>query len=188
VSQANQDWAESPNEGWTALPLPLSIRNSNFVSGDSGGERLTVLYYRREQGESLLAKVLFGPKTQGPPGHAHGGSMAAVLDEVMGASAWLAGHMVVAAEITIQFKSMLPLGTRCLAEGRVQSVSGRRVLVTGVLHDLEGNMFAEGRGTFVKLADDQIRHLADQGDNFVAQAQEHGDPAKMMASGGRETP
>ena len=49
----------------------------------------SIHYFRTGPDRSLRAKVLFGPGTQGPPGHAHGGSMAAVLDEAMGGAAWM---------------------------------------------------------------------------------------------------
>ena len=44
-----------------------------------------------------------GPPIEGPPGHAHGGSMAAVLDEAMGAAAWMEGHLVVAVRLATSF-------------------------------------------------------------------------------------
>lgn len=167
------EWVSTPEEGWSPLPMVESVRHNNFVTGDSSGKRLTVEYYSFDADGSLRAKVIFGPAAQGPPGHAHGGSMAAVLDEAMGAAAWIAGHMVVAAELKTRFKGMLPLGTRCIAEGRVDSVAGRRVEVSGLLKDATGHVFTDGEAIFVKLREDQIRRLAKIGaDNFFASASE----------------
>jgi acyl-coenzyme A thioesterase PaaI-like protein len=176
LSSEDLKWIVTPEEGWSAMPMADGVRRNNFVSGDSSGQRLTVEYYRYDADGSLRAKAIFGPAAQGPPGHAHGGSMAAVLDEAMGAAAWVAGHMVVAAELTTRFKGMLPLGTRCVVAGRVESVSGRRVRVSGLVCDVEGHVFSEGEAIFVKLREDQIRRLAGIGsDNFFASANEKRD-------------
>ena len=40
----------------------------------------------------------------GPPGHVHGGAMAAALDEAMGAVCWMNGHPVVAATISREIR------------------------------------------------------------------------------------
>ena len=103
------EWLQQAQPGWTAVEFPHEIVQDNFVSGDTNGRRLTVRYFRSDAEACLVAKVLFGPEAQGPPGHAHGGSMAALLDELMGGAAWMSGHMVVSAELTIRFKTMLPL-------------------------------------------------------------------------------
>ncbi len=176
LSSEDLEWVRTPEEGWSPLPMADSVRRNNFVSGVSSGKRLTVEYFRYDADGSLRAKVIFGPAAQGPPGHAHGGSMAAVLDEAMGAAAWVSGHMVVAAELTTRFKGMLPLGSRCVCEGRVESVAGRRVRVSGLLRSVDGHTFSEGEAVFVKLREDQIKRLADIGsDNFFASASEKRD-------------
>ena len=109
-------WLETPEPGCAKAELPFLALADTFVSGDPSGHRLNVRYYLRSADGVLRAKVLFGPGTQGPPGHAHGGSMAALLDEAMGGAAWLAGHPVVAAQLNIKFSRMLPLGTRCMVD------------------------------------------------------------------------
>ena len=114
--------------GWSPLLgiLPAST-GARFVSKDDSGQRLRVRYYRRDADGALMGKVWFGPGTEGPPGHAHGGAMAAVLDEAMGYGAWISGHAVVAARITVEFKTLLPLGAEVLLEAWVERSEGRKV-------------------------------------------------------------
>ena len=120
-------WLDQPEAGWTPVTPTQAVSAGTFVSGDPGGNRLRVRYFRRDHDGALLAKVWFGPGTQGPPGHAHGGSMASILDEAMGAAAWSAGHAVVAAELTTRFRRMLPLESCGIVEARVVSTDGRKV-------------------------------------------------------------
>src|SRR5271157_121732 len=98
--------------GWKEILFPDSYAESkSFLSEDEGDNRFKKKYFIRQTDNAFMAKVWFGPATEGPPGHAHGGSMASILDEAMGFCAWLAGHTVVAAQLIINFRKMLPLNT-----------------------------------------------------------------------------
>lgn len=143
-----------PEEGWVELPMSLWQSHApSFVSGDPSGDRLRVRYYRRSADGGLVGKAWFGPKTQGPPGHGHGGSMAALLDEVMGAAAWLGGYPALAANLTVDFKRMIPLGEVARIEARILEVSGRKVITNGQLTDAAGAPYALARGLFISMAD-----------------------------------
>ena len=144
----------SPPPGWSLLdPVPPR----SFVSSDPDGIRLRVRYYYR--GTDLLTKVWFGPEAEGPPGHAHGGAMAAVLDEAMGFAAWIAGHPVVAARLTTDFRRMLPLGTVCTVETEVGAVERQKVQVRGRIIGADGAVHAEGEALFVHLGMDALSAL-----------------------------
>jgi acyl-coenzyme A thioesterase PaaI-like protein len=114
----------------------------------------------RESDRRLLAKVWFGPEAEGPPGHAHGGGMAAVLDHVMGISAWVAGHPVVARKIGVEFHRKLPLGTVAIAEAWVNTVEEKRVTTEGRLYYPEPSaIFASSDGLFIKQSLEKFRAL-----------------------------
>ena len=144
-------WLSKEENGWRLVILPHMVTQDNFVSGDPDGRRLRVRYFLNEKRRLLKGKVWFGPGTQGPPGHVHGGSVAAVLDEAMGGAAWLAGHMVVAAEITVSYREMLPIESRCVIRPRVVGVDGRKVRTEADVKDGEGRVYAAGRGLFIAL-------------------------------------
>lgn len=159
-SQSDAEWIETPETGWIPVRLPHMVLDESFVSGDRTGRRLSVRYYRSESDRSLRAKVLFGPGTQGPPGHAHGGSMAALLDEAMGGAAWMQGHHAVAAELTTRFKTMLPINTRCIVQARVVTVDGRKVRVAGMLTGRDDAIYAEAEALFITLDSAKFGALA----------------------------
>ena len=138
--------------GWTPVdPLRLEGGPRSFVSGAPEGDSLRVRYFRRERDGRLVGRAWFGPGAQGPPGHAHGGSMAAVLDEAMGAAAWMEGHFVVAVRLCTSFQRMLPLGTDALLEAWVERVEGRKVWTLGRLLGEDGEPFAEADALFLTL-------------------------------------
>lgn len=125
------DLAGDPD--WSSFDAPALVGSSlRFVSGDPEGNRYRMRYYLDLQ-QHLKARVWFGPETEGPPGHAHGGAVAAVLDEVLGLSAWVAGHPVVVANLNTSFRNLLPLKTVVTVDSEVVSINGRKVTVRGCI-------------------------------------------------------
>jgi acyl-coenzyme A thioesterase PaaI-like protein len=140
------------------VPFPGAGERRTFVSGEPDGGRLRVSYFRRGQDGPLVARVLFGPGSVGPPGYAHGGAVAAVLDEAMGAGVWLAGYAAVAARIVVDFRDMVPIGFEGLVETRLEVTEGRKISIRAWLFDGE-HVLAESEGLFVVLSDDQIQTM-----------------------------
>jgi hypothetical protein len=141
---------DAPGEGWTALPPRSQIGLArSFVSGDPDGPRLRVAYFLRDTDHAMVGRAWFGPLAEGPPRHAHGGAIAALLDEVMGAAAWLAGHRVVAAKIEVDFKRPVALGATATFVGSVTRVEGRRVFMSGALTLPDGTVAATSSGLYV---------------------------------------
>lgn len=154
--------AVRPEPDWKPVePLRIEGGRGSFVTGEPEGDRLRVAYFRHGDEDHLVGRAWFGLGSQGPPGHAHGGAMAAVLDEAMGAAAWLAGLPVVAVNLNVDFLAMLPLGTDARFEAAVESVDGRKVRCRGRLHagDTE---FATSTGLFLTLPEERFRALLDQ--------------------------
>jgi acyl-coenzyme A thioesterase PaaI-like protein len=152
-----------PEPGWTPVePFRLEGGRRSFVSGEPEGDRLRVSYFRRGSDARLVGRVWFGPGAQGPPGHAHGGSIAAVLDEAMGAAAWLEGHLVVAVQLNTSFRTMLPLGTDAYLEAWVEGVDGRKVRAQGRLHTAGGELFAEADGLFLEIDPERFRPMLEK--------------------------
>lgn len=141
-------------------PFPRLVGGGAFVSGNPQSDRLRVQYFHRASDNVLVASVWFGPGTEGPPGHAHGGSVASALDEAMGGAAWHAGYPVVAARITIDFREMVPIGLEATIEARIEHVDGRKIRTRGRLIDAQERVYAEGHGLFIVLEPEQLQRLA----------------------------
>jgi acyl-coenzyme A thioesterase PaaI-like protein len=143
--------------GWVPIdPFPVTGPHVSFVSPGPTGGRLRVAYFRRPSDGKLVGRAWFGPETEGPPGHAHGGSIAAVLDETLGAAAWAAGHPVVVASLTVDFRQLLPLGTDATFEAWIDRTEGRKIWTRARLLDGSGQLLAEGRALCVTLADEHV--------------------------------
>lgn len=142
------------------LPSPGKV-GRGFVSGDPDGERLRIRYYLRPSDNALVGRVWFGPWAEGPPRCAHGGSMAAVLDEAMGRCAWMNGHRALAGQLQVRFRRVCPLGTTADAVAVIDRVEGRKVYTIGRLVPRGGGEpFCEAEGLFIALSDERIAELA----------------------------
>ena len=142
--------------GWELFDAPALVGETlRFVSGDQTGNRFRMRYFN-DQEQRLVARVWFGPVTEGPPGHAHGGSIAAVLDEVLGLAAWAAGHPVVVGNLNVSFRQLLPIQTVVQVKTRLVSVKGRKVMVHGELCSLDGSVYATAECLCIKLTKEQI--------------------------------
>jgi len=149
-----------PEPGWEPVAgiAELAHRSPKFVSADQEKDRILIRFFRVKMDGSLRGKVCFGPLCEGPPGAAHGGSVAAVLDEAMGQSSWIAGYPVVAAKIEVNFRKPVPLQTLLWLEASVSKVEGRKVFITGRLLTPDGEILADSNGIFVILKqEDQLK-------------------------------
>ncbi|MCA9525979.1 MAG: PaaI family thioesterase [Myxococcales bacterium] len=139
--------------GWIPTTLPHLLVGdpaAQLLGQPVGQAPVSVRWFKDEAG-ALVGKAWFGPRAEGPPGHAHGGSMAAVLDEAMGGAAWIAGHPVLAGEISVRFERSLPLLRSCRVSAAVGAVEGRKVRTSGRLVGPDGTVHATATGTFLTL-------------------------------------
>jgi acyl-coenzyme A thioesterase PaaI-like protein len=118
-----------------------------------------VTYYRTSTNDHLYACVWFGRPTEGPPNIVHGGAIAAVLDEAMGAVCWMNGHPVIGARITINYLQAVPLEFSGHIEAQLERIEGRKCFITSRLTDERGTIYAQGEALFVKLAPEALGAL-----------------------------
>ncbi|PLY02472.1 MAG: PaaI family thioesterase [Desulfuromonas sp.] len=138
-------------DGWSDFDAPALVGETlRFVSGDRTGNRFRMSYFRNQE-NNLVVRVWFGPVTEGPPGNAHGGSIAAVMDEVLGLAAWAAGYRIVVGNLNVSFRTLLPILTVVQVDTEVVSVEGRKVMVHGTIRSLDGTVYAEGEALCITL-------------------------------------
>lgn len=157
-----------PEPGWEPV-VPFPSAEGTFLAD---GDRVRLAYFRKTGEPVLFAKAWFGKMAMGPPGHVHGGAIAATLDEAMGAVAWMSDFQCVAATIEISFLEMLPLETETIVEATIDRVEGRKIHLRATLTDRSGKKVAEGTGLFIVLREETIRAMAPRSSNVRSTAVE----------------
>ena len=144
-----------PEPGWVPI-VPFPLVEGTFLAD---GERVRLAYLRAPDDATLYARAWFGSKAMGPPGHVHGGAMAATLDEAMGAAAWMHNHRCVAATIKVTFLEMLPIETETTVEAKIDRVEGRKIHLRATLTS-NATVVAEATGLFIVLSDERLKELS----------------------------
>jgi acyl-coenzyme A thioesterase PaaI-like protein len=149
-----------PKPHWVAVDGKRALPNRGlppFLHRDDTGQRFRIRYFSDEQTQHFCAIVWFGPETEGPPGHAHGGSIAAVLDEAMGFTAWYHGHRVLAGHLSIDFLRAIPVNTEVWVECWIERVDDKKITVRGMISIPDETLYAQGKGLFVELSEEQFQ-------------------------------
>jgi uncharacterized protein (TIGR00369 family) len=129
---------------------PLPHHGSCFVCGSDNPHGLGVTWFLDEEDGSVFTEIVFTLAQQGPPGCAHGGALAAVLDEAMGAAVWRAGHSVAAVHLEVDYRRPVPLGEKVTVRGRITEHGKRKLLTGGEVALADGTVAASGRGIYVE--------------------------------------
>ena len=125
--------------------------NRCFACGPANPEGMHLKFFFDEPNRRAWCRFRLPQKYQGPPGHAHGGIIATILDEAMGKVNKLRSVVALTAEIDIQYLKPVPLGKPLIAEGRERSVRGRRHINVAEIRNQKGDVLARGRALFIAV-------------------------------------
>jgi acyl-coenzyme A thioesterase PaaI-like protein len=104
-----------------------------------------------EQGASEYeAWFAFDERHQGGPGFAHGGMVAAALDEACGLLATWYRFPTVTARIFVRYRKPVEINTELLVRARLESERGRRLRIRGEIVDGD-DVLAEARAAFIHV-------------------------------------
>ena len=148
-----------PLPGWKPVePFPFAGAARPFKGPARDHEMLWLEYFVKPDG-GLVGVASFGPASEGAPGQAHGGAILTALDEALGAAAWHAGHRVLTARLSTEFRKSVPVGAHLLVETRIKARRHRLVVVAGTLQGEDGEIYAGAEGRFVELAPEHDRRI-----------------------------
>ena len=128
---------------------PLPEHGSCFVCGTVNPHSIGIRWFVQSD-NSIYGEVVLGLAQQGPPGAAHGGATAALLDEAMGAAAWQAEYRVAAVNLNIDYLQPVPLDQKISVTGTVSLAHENKVRTFGQIRLENGEVAVVGKGIYVK--------------------------------------
>ncbi len=105
--------------------------------------------FRVADDQSIYAKVVFEESKQGAQGILHGGAIAAVLDEAMGAAAFERGKLGYTVTMTYNYKTHIPLHEEILIRAWVDRIEGRKIFAACDATLPDGRVAVDGTGIFI---------------------------------------
>jgi acyl-coenzyme A thioesterase PaaI-like protein len=114
------------------------------------------------QDDAVHATAVFTAPYEGPPGHVHGGFIAAAFDEVLGMAQSLTGNPGMTGRLTIHYRSPTPLYQELRFKGWVTSVQGRKILTQATLDTHDGRRCAEAEGLFISIDFSRFARLLEE--------------------------
>jgi acyl-coenzyme A thioesterase PaaI-like protein len=88
---------------------------------------------------------------QGPPGYAHGGVLAAALDEAMALLVHVEGTLAMTGRLEIDLLAPAPVGAFVAVSARLAAADDRKLQLTAQATGEGGDRLATARGTFVRV-------------------------------------
>jgi len=126
-------------------------KNYCFACGKNNPEGMHLRFSYEAESGRFVSRFRLGRRYTGPPGHAHGGVIATILDEAMGKVNKLHNVVALTSDIAVQYLKPVPLNQPLRVEARGVSVRGRRHVNAAEILNQRGEVLARRRGTFVAI-------------------------------------
>lgn len=130
----------------------------SIVSGLANPMSIAATY--EHQGQEAVARVVLGPAFEGAPGRAHGGIVAALFDETMGAVLPTAGTLAYTGSLTINYRAPTPIGEELEIRARVTGREGRRLTMKAA-GTTAGSTFADATAVFISVSNLNVGNHSD---------------------------
>jgi acyl-coenzyme A thioesterase PaaI-like protein len=119
------------------------------------------------EGAAVVARCAITGAHQGAPGLAHGGIVAAVLDESQGFVVAVLGFAAVTGRLEISYRRPVPIGSEVVTHAWATGVAGRKVFTAATM-TIDDNLVAEASGLFIQVGEAHFRPYLDRAVGSVA--------------------
>ncbi|MGA8489814.1 MAG: PaaI family thioesterase [Terriglobales bacterium] len=126
-------------------------KNHCFACGHDNPDGMRLKFAYDEETDSFVCRFQLGKRYTGPPGHAHGGIIATILDEAMGKVNKLRHVIALTSEITVNYLKPVPLNQPLRVESREVRVHGRRHINKAEILNQKNEVLARGQGLFIAI-------------------------------------
>jgi uncharacterized protein (TIGR00369 family) len=159
------------SHGHAVQGKPRPRKNHCFGCGHDNPQGMRLKFSLDEHSREAVCHFKLSRKYTGPPGHAHGGIIATILDEAMGKVNKFRNVLALTGSMEIKYLKPVPLGQPLTVTAREQSVDGRRHVNLGEISNEKGETLARGTATFIAIDPEKM---------FA----QHGLPAGIGAAAG----
>ncbi len=149
------------------MPLGHGTQNGCFGCGDANATGLQLRFYVEAEGR-VVCNLKLAARFQGPPGYAHGGIIATMLDEAMSKANRRRGVYAMTRQMSVDYLRPVPLDTVLILEGHAEeghaeTEARRKHRCSATLRDAEGRVLATATGLFIEVKPERLVDAAGGG-------------------------
>uniref|UniRef100_A0A674ISP4 Acyl-coenzyme A thioesterase THEM4 n=1 Tax=Terrapene triunguis TaxID=2587831 RepID=A0A674ISP4_9SAUR len=168
-------WKRIPSYTWLYRSTQLNLKKSLKLTSekerketrlfprnmDTEGVGFEYAMFLNPSEKRMVCLFQPGPYLEGHPGFAHGGSTATIIDSTIGGCAIFVAGRVMTANLSINYRNPIPLGSVVLVDSKVDQVEGRKVFLSCQVRSIDGQtLHAEATALFIRL--DSTKSLQQQ--------------------------
>ncbi len=150
-----------PNASLT--PLAHGAVNHCFGCGLENRTGLR-LHFFTDDDKNVVCHLRLAGRFAGPPGHAHGGIIAALLDEAMSKSNRAREILAMTRHLEVEYLRPVPLGVPLTLTAQHTGATGRRNHTGAQIRDASGQVLATARAVFVTVNPEMMKARKVSGD------------------------
>jgi uncharacterized protein (TIGR00369 family) len=139
------------SHGHAVQGKPKPRKNHCFGCGHDNPQGMRLKFSLDEESRQAICHFKLSRKYTGPPGHAHGGIIATILDEAMGKVNKFRNVLALTASMEINYLKPVPLVQALTVTSSEQNVDGRRHTNTAEISNAKGEVLARSTGTFIAI-------------------------------------
>ncbi|XP_064209463.1 acyl-coenzyme A thioesterase THEM4 isoform X1 [Anguilla rostrata] len=116
------------------------------------GAGFEYVVFENKQEKTCVCVFQAGHLLEGPPGHVHGGAIATIIDSVTGTHATCHSGPAMTANLTINYRSPIPLGSVVLVHSSLDKIEGRKIFISCQVTSSDGSkLHTEATALFIRL-------------------------------------
>lgn len=140
-------------------PLAHGALHHCFGCGQQNRSGLRLRFYTDAEGR-VVCPLRLAKRFEGPPGHAHGGVIATLLDEAMSKANRIHNVVAMTRHLDVDYLKPVPIGVPLRLTARHVKAEGRKHRCEARLTNAQGEILAQGRALFIAI--DPARFAASQ--------------------------
>lgn len=140
------------------VPMQHGGQNQCFGCGMQNPHGLRLEFFLAED-HSVVCFMEIAPGFEGPPGYAHGGIIATLLDEAMSKSVRARGLTAMTRSMQVDYRRPVPVGKALRMEGRLLESQERRHATEARILDADGTILASATGVFAEVRPGRLQRF-----------------------------
>lgn len=131
-------------------PLKHGALHHCFGCGEANRAGLQLKFFVDEAGQ-VVCRARLAKRFEGPPGHAHGGIIATMLDEAMSKANRAQDVVAMTRRMEVEYLRPVPLRQTIMLTGRRVSHDGRKNYCEAEIANEAGAVLARGKALFIAV-------------------------------------